>query len=171
MNRRATETAIASRLALVFLLVFPCLLAAADGWPWQPLPINEVSQYFETLSSGIDWDTETRCGRFTLTLKPAATAPRTFWLEAHFPDPAKDGREKVVSARGSNRDSSVVLESPRFRGFECGNYRIFVHIYAAHDRATPLGTHYQFIQSTVDLSKVKSREQLVSAILRGNCRD
>ncbi|RPH96392.1 MAG: hypothetical protein EHM68_11300 [Lysobacterales bacterium] len=70
--------------------------------------MNEVSQYFETLSSGIDWDTETRCGRFTLTLKPAAT---------------------------------------------------------------PLGTHYQFIQSTVDLSRVRSEEQLVSAILHGNCRD
>lgn len=136
-----------------------------------PLPTNEVSQYFETVSSGINWDTDKRCGRFMLTLKPLSTAPRRFSMEAHFPDPAKPGREKVVVARGYRSNSRIVLESPPLKGFECDNYRVFVHLYDSRDRATPLGTHYQFIQSTVDLSRVRSEEQLISAILQGNCRD
>ena len=158
-------------LLLLLLLGYSCALPAADGRPRVPLPANEVSQYFETVSSGITWDTKKRCGRFTLTLKPTAAAPRSFRLEAHFPDPAKPGREKVVATRGCRNDSRILLESPPLRGFDCGNYQVFVHIYGSRDRAMLLGTHYQFIQSTVDLSRVRSEEQLISAILQGSCRD
>jgi len=141
------------------------------GLPRVPMPESEVSPYFETLSSGISWNTETLCGRFRLTLKPAATLPTVFRVEAHFPDPGDSAGERVVSARASRRDEKIVLESPRLRGFECRNYRVGVHVFEPGDPQTPIGTHYQFIQSTIDLDKIHSAEQLLRAMLYGNCRD
>jgi hypothetical protein len=141
------------------------------GLPRVPMPESEVSPYFETVSSGISWSTETLCGRFRLTLKPAATLPTVFRVEAHFPDPGDSARERVVSTRGSQSDGRIVLESPRLRGFECKNYRVVVNVFDPRDLETPIGAHYQFIQSTIDLDKVHSAEQLLRAMLHGNCRE
>ena len=141
------------------------------GFPRVPMPESEVSAYFETVSSGISWNTETLCGRFRLTLKPAATLPMVFRVEAHFPDPGDSAGERVVSARGSRRDERVVLESPRLRGFECRNYRVAVQVFDPGDRETPIGTHFQFIQSTIDLDRVHSAEHLLQAMMYGNCGD
>jgi len=141
------------------------------GLPRVPMPESEVSPYFETLFSGISWNTQTLCGRFRLALKPAPTLPATFRIEVHFPDPGDPAGARVVSAHGSRRDDRIVLESPRLRGFECRNYRVDVHVFDPSDPKTPIGTHYQYIQSTIALDKVHSSEQLLRAMLHGNCRD
>jgi hypothetical protein len=139
------------------------------GRPRVPLPMNEVSVYLETLSTTISFDSEKLYGQFTLVLRPHENLPNGVILEALFPNPATPDRPEVVKAAVNRGNSKIRLQSPPFRGFQCRNYQIVVHIYEGKDRDKRLGTHYQYIQSIVDLSRVKNAGQLLSALYYGNC--
>jgi hypothetical protein len=134
-----------------------------------PLPANAVSVYLATLSTGINWDTQKISGRFTLVLKARDTSPSRLFLEAHFPNPAREGDDVVVRQVVRSGTSRIQLQSPALRGFGCENYRVIIRVFDASDRDQPIGTHYQFIRSSVDLSRVHNRDQLLSAIFYGNC--
>jgi len=141
------------------------------GRPLVPMPLNETSLYLETSSSGINWNVQKLCGQFSLDLRLHEKLPGRILLEAHFPNPASPGKVDVVKVRVNRRASKVHLESHRLRGFECQNYQVVVHIYDRKDLDHRIGSHYQFIQSNVNLSRVKNTKQLVSALVYGNCRD
>jgi len=141
------------------------------GRPRIPLPMNEISVYLETVSTSLQWNMQELYGQFSLVLRPGENLPKQAVLEAHFPNPAVPGKVEVVKAVVNRRESRIHLQSPRLRGFQCQNYQIVVHIYERKDRDKSIGTHYQYIQSIVDLSRVKTPGQLASALSYGNCRD
>jgi len=136
-----------------------------------PLPVNEISTYLTTISTGVSWNFQKRCGHFSLVLRVHENLPKRVLLEAHFSNPAAPGKEKVVKAVVRRGESRVLLKSPGFRGFKCSNYPVVIHIYDAGNRDQKLGTHYQNIQSTIDLSRIKSPEQMAGAAIYGNCGD
>jgi len=145
--------------------------SASAGRPSVPSPMNEVSAYLETVSAGINWNSSKLYGQFSLVLRPHGNLPERTKLKAHFPNPAAPGKVKIVSASFDSRERRIHLLSPRFKGFQCHNYQIVIHIYDGRDRDQRLGTHHQYIQSAVDLSRVHNAGQLASALSYGNCGD
>ena len=141
------------------------------GRPRIPLPQNEISQYMETESTGISWDLKELCGRFSVVFSLHENLPKRVILEVHFPNPAAAGKEKVVKVSAHRGESDIRLESPPFKGFECRNYPVVVHIYDAKDPDQKIGTHYQYVQSSVDMARVRTPEQMAGAFFYGNCGD
>jgi hypothetical protein len=134
-----------------------------------PLPANAVSVYLTTLSTGINWDTQKISGRFTLALKARDASPSRLFLEAHFPNPAREGDDVVVRQVARSGAPRIQLQSPALRGFDCKSYHVTIRVFDASDRDRQIGTHHQFIRSSVDLSRVRNQEQFLSAIFYGNC--
>jgi hypothetical protein len=110
-------------------------------------------------------------GQYSLVLNIHENAPKRVILEAHFPNPAAPDKVKVVIVRAYRGTSRVRLQSPGFKGFQCRNYQVVVYVSDARDPDTNIGTHYQYIQSPVDLTRIRTSEQLLSALIYGNCGD
>ena len=141
------------------------------GRPKIPLPQNEISQYMETEFTGISWKFKELCGQFSVVFSLHENLPKRVILEAHFPNPAAAGKEKVVKVSARRGEADIRLESPPFKGFECRNYPVVIDIYNAADPDEKIGTHYQYVQSSVDLARVKTPGQMAGAFFYGNCGD
>ena len=141
------------------------------GRPRIPLPQNEISEFMETESTSISWNLEKHCGQFSVVFSLHENLPKRVVLEAHFPNPAAAGKEKVVKVSARRGESGIRLESPPLKGFKCRNYPVVVHIYDAADPDQKIGTHYQYVQSSVDMARVRTPEQMAGALFYGNCGD
>ena len=141
------------------------------GRPNIPLPQNEISEFMETESTGVSWNIKELCGQFSVVFSLHENLPKRVVLEAHFPNPAAAGKEKVVKVSARRGQAEVRLESPPLKGFQCLNYPVPVHIYDAADPDQKIGTHYQYVQSSVDMARVRTPGQMAGALFYGNCSD
>ena len=139
------------------------------GRPKIALPTNEISEFMETQSSGMNWNFQSQCGQFSVVFGLHENLPKRVVLEVHFPNPAVAGKVKIVKVSAHRGESDVWVQSPPLKGFQCRNYPVVVHIYGAADRNQEIGTHYQYIQSSVDLSRIKTPGQMAAAFIYGNC--
>jgi hypothetical protein len=134
-----------------------------------PLPENESSEYIETMSTLINFNTQKLVARFSIMLKAKQRLPHGAYLEAHYPDPANLINPVIVGKVRRGAASEVLILSPELQGLKCWNYEVVVYIYRGSSKSKLLGTHSQFIQSRVNLDKVKDGMELVMAMEKGNC--
>jgi hypothetical protein len=134
-----------------------------------PLPSNAVSKYLQTLGTGFSIDAKRRTARYTITVKVKPTLPRGAMLDVSFANPAAPEDPFMLTKRWDGRSKTVFLMSPEFHGLRCGNHRITISIYDTADKRQLLGTHNQLVQSRIDLTRVRTLEDLGDALLHGNC--
>jgi hypothetical protein len=134
-----------------------------------PLPDNTVSEYIETVSTGISVKPEKLSAQFTIRLKARRGLPAGAYLEVHFPDPADINKKDIESKVLASGETQAFIISPAHRDIKCWNYEILVYVYRGASKTKLLGTHRQVIQSRVNYARVKDDMDLVSAMRNGRC--
>jgi hypothetical protein len=134
-----------------------------------PLPENKVSEYAETVSTGIYFNTEKLIAQFSITLKAKYILPPGSYFEVYFPNPANPINPFVVGKVRKGNASEVFISSPELTGLKCWNYEIVTYIYRGSSKSELLGTHSQFVQSRVNMDKAKDGVELVTALVEDNC--
>jgi len=129
-----------------------------------PLPVNETSAYLQTVGADLTFDSKALSGQFYLSLKASENLPRGAYIEARFPNPANPDVKNVVDKQLNLEGSTFRLLSAKSGGFKCWNYEIEVLVYRDRSRGELLDTHYQTIQSRVDLSLVSDAAELTKAL-------
>ena len=133
-----------------------------------PLPDNTKSEFLSTTSTGISFKFKQKVGQFTLTLEPKGLQDGML-LEIHFPDPGDPDRKDIVEKVLQPGETTILVLSPYSQDFKCWNYGVEVFIYGDESKSELLGTHFQTIQSRVDLSKAKDALDLLTAMQGGRC--
>jgi len=136
-----------------------------------PLPDNVTSKYLTTLGTGITCNFKDLEAQFMLRLKANSGLPRGAWVEARFPDPAGRGNLQVTGMTPERPGAEMLFLSPPSRGFKCMNYQIEALVFDDESKQALLGTHRQTIQSRLDMSKVRTREDLLKAMTGKSCPD
>ena len=139
------------------------------GWTTGPLPVNAVSVYLATLATGIDWDVHDQTGRFNLRLGIREGAPGRLVLKASFPNPARPGEAVETTRVTPAAAEEIEILSPPLKGFRCETYLVTVRVFDTADRDRQIGTHYQHIRSSVDLSRIRNSDDFINALFYGNC--
>lgn len=134
-----------------------------------PRPANEVSEYLETLGTGVAIDTRDRVARLVITLKPTRRLPPWAYLEAHFENPVRASDPIVVGETWDARDDKVLIGTPPLKELKCWNYEVVVYVYQDQTKAKLLGTHHQRIQSTVNLQKADFDKNLQDVMRGASC--
>lgn len=145
--------------------MFQSLPIAALG----PLPEQASSEYFKTMSTGIEINLEKRVGMYSIMLKAKRFLPTGAYLEVYFEDPANltTNAPVVVEKQLIAGEQQISLLSPELAGFKCWNYEVVVYLYDGKSKEQLLGTHRQLIQSRVHLDKVKDLENFMEAMKMG----
>ena len=133
------------------------------------LPENESSEYLETVSTGIYFNTEKLIAQFSITLKAKKNLPSGAYVEVYFPNPANPINPLVVGKVRKGNISEVFISSPELTELKCWNYEIVAYIYRGSSKSKLLGTHSQFVQSRVNMDKVRDGVGLVKALSEDNC--
>jgi len=134
-----------------------------------PLPDNTLSEYIETVSTGIAAKPGKLSAQFTIGLKARRGLPAGAYLEVHFPDPADLDKKDIESKVLASGETEAFIMSPAHRDIKCWNYEILVYVYRGDSKTKLLGTHRQVIQSRVNYARVKDGMDLVSAMRTGRC--
>ena len=133
------------------------------------LPNNAVSEYLQTMATSFSINTQARTAQYGITIKVKSKLPRGAMLDVCFANPAAPDNPFRLTKRWDGGSETIFLTSPEFRGLRCGNHRITISIYDTADKKQLLGTHNQFVQSRIDLTRVRTTEDLLDAMLHGNC--
>jgi hypothetical protein len=134
-----------------------------------PLPENKVSKYLETVSTGFATDAKRQEAQYSLMLKARSGLPFGAVLIVHFENPNDQENPFVKTVRRQGGDDELFVMSTRFKGLKCANYLVEIFIYRTSAKGRLLGTHRQFVQSRVNLDKVRSLMDLLNASRKGNC--
>jgi hypothetical protein len=134
-----------------------------------PLPTNTASKYLETKYAGLSIDTKHLRAEYNLTLKACTGLPYGAVLEVHFENPEDQDTPIVATVRRQGGKDSIMITSPPVKGFRCANYSVDIFVYRTAAKTRLLGTHQQFVQSRVNLDKVKSSKDLIKALTTSNC--
>jgi hypothetical protein len=134
-----------------------------------PVPNNAVSQYLETLATGFSIDTAERTARYGIFLKVRQKLPRGATFDVCFANPTAPESPFMLTKQWDGRSKTIFLISPEFHGLRCGNHRITISIYDTADKRQLLGTHNQLVQSRIDLTRVRTIEDLGDTLEHGNC--
>ena len=102
-------------------------------------------------------------------LKARSGLPFGAVLDVHFENPNNKENPYVNTVRRQGAEDEIFIMSRRFKGLKCGNYLVEIFIYRTPAKDRLLATHRQFVQSRVNLEKVKSTMDLLNASREGNC--
>jgi len=121
------------------------------------------------MGTGVNMDTATLTGQFSIHLKTGPRLPEDAYIEVHFPNPANPANTDVVVEGIETGKSGLMFLSSKSKAFKCWNYEVTVYVYRDNSMSKLLGSHHQVIQSRFDLDKVKTRKELARALFEGNC--
>ena len=133
------------------------------------LPESEQSACLETTYAGWHFNAPQRRVRYMLTFKIKRGVPYGAVFDVQFANPQDPSKPLEETFRRAGGSSEINIESPFFSGLRCGNYLVEISIYRNSMRKQLLGTHKQYVQSRIDMTKALSRDQFIDAMLKGNC--
>lgn len=118
------------------------------------LPLNEISEYLETKSTGILLDYSDKSGQYSLTLKARKKLPQSSYIVIQFDNPLDNDKPIVTEKRWVNGKVEANYLSSKIKGFDCGYYWADVFIYKNRSKIKLIGTHRQLIQLRESLANV-----------------
>ncbi len=142
-----------------------------------PLPQNRSSKFLETTNTGFlldpreddEGNLESITGSLAIWLRATPGLPARAYLDVEFENP--DDRDAPVSVgviREKGQDEFLIV-SPDFEHMRCWNYEVNVTVYRDKTKRRVLGVHRQLIQCRVNIDKLTSREDTLTATRQGRC--
>ena len=128
-------------------------------------PLNEISEYFETKSTGVAYDFDDKSSQYSLTLKVLKNIPRSAYLVINFDNPLDKNNPVVIEKRWQSGKEENSYLSPKIKGMDCGYYWAIVSLYRDRSKDGLLGRHHQLIQSRASMVYATKPED----ILRSKC--